>query len=157
MANKYSIQYVNFYTDGSSAKKIAPVRNTAPAELPRPKKHKRRVIYVDPVASLGILVAVCLLVMMCVGLARLSREQAQAQAMAQYVEYLDERNRELTEQYNTGYDLKEVERTALALGMTPRNEVPQLVVHIPAEEMPVEPPKITLLTRLSTLISGLFA
>ena len=155
--NKYGIQYVNFYTDGSSARKIAPVRRTAAAELPKPKKRKRKVIYVDPVASLGIFVAVCLLVMMFVGLSRLSHERAQAQAMAQYVEYLDEKNQELTEQYRSGYDLKEVERTALALGMTPRDQVPQLVVHIPAEELPAEPPRITLLTRISTLISGLLA
>ena len=155
--NKYGIQYVNFYTDGSSAKKLAPVRNTAAPQLPKPKKHKRRVIYVDPVATLGILVAVSLLIMMCVGLSRLSQERQQARAMAQYVEYLDAKNQELTQQYHSGYDLEEVERTALALGMKPREQVPQLVVQIPAEELPAAPQKITLLTRLSTMLSGLFA
>ena len=157
MANRYGIEYVNFYTDGSSARKIAPVRKMATVELPKPKKRKRKVIYVDPVATLGILVAVCLLIMMCVGLTRLSQERAQALAMAQYVEYLDQRNQELTEQYNSGYDLQEVERTALALGMMPQNQVPQLVVEIPADELPQAPQKLTLLTHISAWISGLFA
>ena len=89
MANRYGIEYVNFYTDGSSARKIAPVRKMATVELPKPKKRKRKVIYVDPVATLGILVAVCLLIMMCVGLTRLSQERAQALALAQYTEEVD--------------------------------------------------------------------
>ena len=157
MANKYGIQYVNFYTDGSCAKKITQVRQAPRVTLPKPKKHKRRVIYVDPVATLGIAVAVCMMIMMFVGLSQLQTERKQAQTMAQYVEYLDDRNAQLTEQFDSGYDLQEVERTALALGMQPQSQVPQTVVHVPADEVPVLPQKTTLLTRISAIINGLFA
>ncbi len=157
MAYKYNIQYVKFYTDGSSAKKIAPVQNAPKVILPKPKKHKRKVIFVDPLAIMGILTACSLLIMMFVGLSQLRKERMEAQEMANYVVYLEARNEELTEQYNAACDLEEVERTALALGMKPQSQVPQSVVHIPAEEAQEAPQKITLLTHFSTFLSGLFA
>ena len=50
MAKKYGIEYVNYYTDGSTARKIMPALRSVKAMLPKPKKHKRKVIYLDPVA-----------------------------------------------------------------------------------------------------------
>lgn len=157
MANKYGIQYVNFYTDGNAARKMTPVRPAPKVTLPKQKKRKRKVIYVDPVATLGIMVAVCMMVMMFVGLIRLHHEQKQAQIMDRYVTHLSQQNRQLNEQYDSGYDLEEVERTALALGMVPQSQVPQTMIHIPAEDVPEVPQKTTFLTQIITVLSGLFA
>jgi len=157
MAYKYGIQYVNFYTDGSAARKVEPVHHAPKVTMPKPKKRKRKVIYVDPVAILGTMVAVCMLVMMFVGLFQLHQERQQAQIMENYVEHLTEKNQQLQQQYTSGYDLEEVERTALALGMMPQSQVPQTVVHMPAEEIPEEPVNTTFLARISAILSGLFA
>ena len=160
MAYKYNIQYVNFYTHGSAAKKIAPVQSAPKVTLPKPKKRKRKVIFVDPVAILGIAVAVCMLVMMFVGLGQLQKERENAQKMYEYATYLDNRNQELSVQYRENCDLEEVERTAVAMGMKPQDQVPQTVVHIPAqtpEQADTQPQKVTLLTQLYTILSGYFA
>ena len=157
MAYKNGIQYVNFYTHGSAAKKIVPVHHAPKATLPKPKKRKRKVIYIDPVATVGIMVAICMTIMMFVGLSQLKKERQQAQVMESYVVHLDAQHQKLTEQYNAAFDLQDVERTALALGMKPQSQVPQTVIHMPAEEMPAVPQKITLLTQIGTILSGLFA
>lgn len=157
MAYKYGIQYVNFYTDGSTARKYAPVHKAPKVALPVQKKRKRKVVYVDPVATLGILVAVCMLIMMFAGLSMLRKEREQAQIMDRYVEHLDQQNAQLNVQYQEAYDLEEVERTALALGMMPQSQVPQTLVHVPAEEEPQVPSKTTFLTQMITILNGLFA
>lgn len=155
MAKKYSIEYVNFYTDGSAARKIAPVLHSEKAVLPKPKKHKRRVIYLDPVAVLGMAVAVCMLVMMCVGLVQLGNARSKAVAMEQYVIRLDTQREQLDQMYHEGYDIAEVERTALALGMVPGSQVPQTTIVIPVEE-PAEN-TVTLWDQIGTFLSSLFA
>lgn len=157
MTYKGDIQYVNFYVDGSSAKKIAPVEKVRKATLPKPKKRKSMVVYVDPIAVLGSVVAICLLVMMLVGLSTLQQEKTQAETMDHYLTHLEKKNQELTKTYEDGYDLEEVERTALALGMVPENEVPHKVVYIPAEEVPEQPQKVTLLARITTVFADLIA
>lgn len=158
MAYKYNIQYVNFYTDGSAARKIAPAKQTPKVVLPKPKKRKRQVIYVDPIACLGTFVAVCMLVMMFVGLVQLHNEKVQAEAMNNYLEHLQQENMQLSDEFEAGYNPEEVERAALALGMVPQSQVPHTVVNVPAQEMPQqETAKVTILTKIYTVINGLFA
>ena len=156
MAKKYGIEYVNYYTDGSTARKIMPALRSVKAMLPKPKKHKRKVIYLDPVAVLGMAVAVCMLLMMCVGLVQLNAACRQTVAMEQYVQKLDDQKALLSEQYHAGYDIEEVEHTALALGMVPKSQVQQTTIHMPMlETESVE--SVTLWDRIGTFLSSLFA
>lgn len=158
MANKYGIQYVSFYTQGSSAKKIAPVRQAPKVILPEPKKQKRRVIYVDPIAILSIAVAVSLFIMMAVGLSVLHEEQLQTAQMEQYADRLQAENTILMDDFNAKFDPVEVEHTALALGMKPQSQVPQTVIYVPAQPQP-EPAgqSTTFLTYIGMFIADLFA
>ena len=67
MAYKPEIQYVGqFYVHGSEAKQVAPKRRPQ-FQLPKPKPEKIEKIYVDPVAFVGIVVAVVMLVAMVIG------------------------------------------------------------------------------------------
>ena len=157
MAQKYGIQYVNFYTDGSAARKIAPVRQTPKVVLPAPKKRKRKVVYVDPVAILGILVAVGLLIMMFAGLELLQKEQNKAEKMERYLSYLDEENEKLTQAYHSSYDREEIERTALALGMKYQDQTPNMVIRLPEAPEQEAPQKVTLLTHISAFLADWFA
>lgn len=156
MAKKYGIEYVNYYTEGSAARKIMPALRSVKAMLPKPKKHKRRVIYLDPVAVLGMAVAVCMLLMMFVGLVQLNEARQQTMAMEQYVQKLDDQKELLSEQYHTGYDIEEVEHTALALGMVPKSRVQQTTIHMPMLETDTVE-SVTLWDRIGTFLSSLFA
>ena len=99
MAQQLRVQYVQYYTDGSAARKVeSPVPQAAPRKA-RAKKQKRIVIPVDPVSILGILVAAVMLVLMVVGYTQLQNTQQEVQTMEQYVSTLRRENAALQEEY----------------------------------------------------------
>ena len=155
MAKGPSVQYVHYYTDGSAARKLevyVPEKKAAP--VPKVHKQKRKAVYIDPVATLGIVVAVALLVMMAVGVFQLKSAQADARAMERYVAQLTQQNAELSSEYAAGYDLTEVEQTALALGMVPESQVPSIMIDISEPVIQTEP---SFWERAGTFLAGLFA
>lgn len=154
MARKPDIQYIRFYTDGSAARQIAPISSVKKAELPRPRKQKRRIIHVDPVASLSIVVAVCMLVLMTVGIFEFRAAQREALAMEQYVQQLTLENEALTDTFEAGFDLAEVERTALALGMIPKEQAEHVTIQLSGVQVEEE---VSLWERISMFLAGLFA
>lgn len=156
MARRVDIQYVQFYTSGSAAKQVAPAISVHTGALPQIKKRKARRVYVDPVAVLGIAVAVCMLITMLVGLGRLRAEQYEAAAMAEYVELLRQENKSLQAQYEAECDLEFVEKTALALGMVPCEEVPHVSIQVELPQPEVQEP-VSLWQRIGTFLAGLFA
>ena len=156
MAQRIDVQYVRFYTQGSAAKRIAPAQSHYTEKLPKVKKHKVRRIYVDPVATFGIVVALCMSVMMAVGVSRLCETQRQTGAMEQYVALLQQENQELQDRYVAECDLEAVEKTALALGMIPREEAKQIWIQV---ELPQQQEMETtsIWQRVGTFLAGLFA
>ena len=154
MAQHASVQYVQFYTEGSAARRILPVIKPLIAQLP--KLHRRKVlrIHVDPVAMLGTVVAVCMLIMMAVGVNQLQAKQQQTELLEQKVAQLQMENRILEAEYAAKCDLEEIERTALALGMIPQQSASHttITVELPQEEAPV-----SLWNRIGTFLTGLFA
>jgi len=156
MANRVQIQYVKYYTQDSTAKRVAPAIPLHTGALPQVKKRKVHRIYVDPVAMLGIVVAVSMMIMMLVGISHLNTERSRMEVMEQQVETLRQRNMELKTQYKEGCDLDEVKEIALALGMVPAREVAHssIEVELPAVEEPV---KVSVWGRIGTFLTGLFA
>ncbi len=154
MAQQTRIQYIRLYTDGSVARKLEVATPAERAKAPRPKKRKKIIIHVDPVATLGIVTAVVMLIVMTVSMFNLYGAQQETAAMAQYVDQLREENAALWEQYRTGYDLEKVEQTAWALGMVPVEQVKHVQVQIAQPESQVEPSGWQ---RLQTYLTGLFA
>ena len=156
MAQRIDVQYVQFYSYGSAAERVAPVAPIQTMQLPRVKKRKVQRIYVDPVATLGIVVAVCMLIMMTVGVLRLRQEQRETAALERYVELLQQENEKLEAKYEEQWDIDAVEKTALALGMIPKDQAVQMTIRV---EMPqteqMEP--VSLWNRLGTFLTGLFA
>ncbi len=135
MAQKYDIMYVNFYTDGSAARKVAPAfPEIQTKRKPKAAKHKKILLYIDPVAVCSIVVAVVLLVMMTVGLTRFQQARAEAQMMENYLQQLTEQNQALQVEYGESVNLEEVEKTALALGMVPKEQVPSYEIYIDARD-----------------------
>ena len=154
MANQIEIKYIDFSTDGNAARKFAPVSKKK-AQLPNAKRKTRYVLSVDPLAMVGIAVAVCMLVLMGIGVHRLQQAQNQNLQMAQYVETLSENNAALREEFNSVCDLEQVRELALALGMIPKMEAPQTGITMYVPETTVETP--SLWEQIGTFLAGLFA
>ena len=156
MARKHDILYVNFYTDGSAARKIAPAfPQTQPQQRPRTRKQKKTVVYVDPVAICSLMVAAVLLVMMAVGLTQFQNARLEAEAMESYLQTLTEENEALQTQYAEDVDLAEVEKTALALGMVPKAEAETVQLQLSASEQ--EPVQESFWDQVLAFLTNLFA
>jgi len=129
-------QYVQYYTPGTAAQKLAPVIPLRTPALPRTKTQQKRIkIYLDPVALFGTVVAVSMLISVLVGFSALQTEQKKVATMVEYVETLRIENESLRTQYEGKCDLAEIEEAALALGMVPKEEVTHTVIHL---ELPAE-------------------
>ena len=156
MAPKHDIIFVNFYTDGSAARKAAPA---FPASQPRKKTnarhHKRTVLYVDPVAVFSLAVACVLLIMMAVGLTGLQNAQAEAAQMESYLEQLQAENAQLNEKFAQEVDLESVEQSAIALGMVPKSQLQSTPIEV--NEVQIEEPAETFWSQMTAFLTNLFA
>ena len=155
MPRKPDIQYVRFYTDGSAARQLevqSPCKHQVAA--PRHRKRKGYVFYVDPLAVGGILVAMVLLVAMLVSSIQLVVARQQLSDTKAYVTTLTQSNEHLLRTYEESYDLEEVEKSALALGMIPASQAKTIYVDV--EEDPVVE-EVTFWERMTAKIEELFA
>jgi hypothetical protein len=153
MARKFDVQYVHFYTDGSAARKLASAEPMETVRLPKAKKKNRIVIAIDPVATAGILMAVMMLVLLSVGVVQLRTARQNATRMAAYVDTLQTENTLLHSTYEASYDIENVEKTALALGLVPREQVTQVRMQMPA----AQEENFGAWERFRTFLTGLFA
>ena len=154
MAQRTDIRYIQFYTDGSAAKKVAPIVPLKTIQLPKIKFRKKMVLHIDPIAICGIVMSVVMLVLMAVGTFRLVNARNELSQMSGYVHTLREENTTLNQTMREGYDLEEIERTALALGMVPKTQVSYITMQVPVETAPEHPGSWE---RFCTFLTGLFA
>lgn len=157
MAQRVDVQYIRFYTQGNTAKRIAPtVTGSITGQLPQIKKRKVHRVYVDPVALLGITVAAVMLVMMAVGVSRLMTEQDKTATMQAYVEQLQAENESLQAKYDAGCDLETVRKTALALGMIPQEAAQRISIEVDCTQQQTME-QVSLWQRIGTFLTALFA
>ena len=153
---KNTSRYVQFYTPGSVACKVEIRHEREWAPLPAAKPKPKRVIPVDPVAIMGFLVAVGMLVLMALGISHLNTTRQEVAVLEHYVAQLTEENQTLSRQYADGYNLETVRIKALEMGMVPAEQIQATKLHV---EMPqvVTEETVTVLNRVTTLLSSLFA
>ena len=154
MAQRTDIRYVQFYTDGSAARKVAPLAPLKTLKLPKIRLKKRITLRIDPLAIAGILMAVVMSVLMVVGMVKLETASQELQTMESYVQTLSQENVQLQQTFREGYDLEEVKTTALALGLVPKDQVQHITLRVPPEQVVEEP---TSWERFCTFLTGLFA
>lgn len=156
MAVRTDIQYVQFYVDGSTARKPEQKTQAKHAAAPKYRRVKRKVVVVDPVAILGTVVTVCLLVAMLVGFVQYRNIQNKSEQMEQYIAQLQQENQQLQQTYEDGYDLEQIQQIADAVGMIPAEDAQQIQiqVQIPQEEVVME---MSLWESFTTFLAGLFA
>lgn len=158
MAYKHEIQYISFYTHGSAAQKITPaVCVREDTKVARRAPVKRKVIYIDPVAIVSICVAVCLMVFMAVSFFRLQEAKQELAVMEQYMELVQQERETLSQQYRDGIDLEMVERTALALGMVPKEQANTQILQIPQQAAQTQDTELSVWNQLLSFLTGILA
>lgn len=134
MNQKAKIQYVGqFYVYGSEARALEQEQKKPKTRLPIAKLEAIEKIYIDPVALMGIAVAVVMLVVMVLGAVQIHNDWQVYQQMDDYVTTLRAKNAELTLNYRSSYDLADIEMKALAMGMVPLDQAERrdLTVTVP--------------------------
>lgn len=155
MARKPDIQYVRYYTDGSAARQLEILSpQKTKTTYPRTRRKKGYVIYVDPLAVAGILLAVMMLISMLVGSVQLVMARQQLSDTKAYVTTLRQSNEQLRKAYDASYDLEEVEKSALAIGMIPASQAQTISIEVEREQIVEE---VTFWDRLSVKLEELFA
>ena len=149
-------RYIQFYTPGTAAVKVAVQDEQTWAPLPEPKQEKKIPIYVDPMAAIGFMVAVCMLILMAVGVSQLNHARREVATLEHYVAQLTAENYALEETYTAGYEPAKVRSEALEMGMVPVDEIPHKQIYVTVSHVEVvEDP--SLWTQVTTFLTSLFA
>ena len=133
---KYNNRYIQFYTPGTAAVKVEIQKEQNWAPLPELRPEDRKAVYIDPVAIISCVVAVCMLILMAVGINQLNNSRKEVAALERYVAQLTAENQTLEETYASGYHLTEIRQKALDMGMVPADEISatQIYVTMPLPE-----------------------
>lgn len=156
MAVRADVAYIQYHVDGNTARKVersTEVNQAAPVYTPRPSRTK--VIAVDPVALIGIVVAVGMLFAMVAGLVQYRACLRRSQQLSQYVQQLEAENTRLSEEYHNGYDADEIMDIALSVGMVPADTVE--MVRISMEEPVETESQMSFWQTLTVFLAGIFA
>lgn len=155
MVQKPKIQYVGqFYVHGSEARKLEQQEQKTFRDYLPQRLHNIQTVSVDPVAILGIVTAMVLLVTMALGALQLQRDWDDYNRMANHLSALKKENAKLYLEYQELYDLEDIRSKALALGMVPKSELfhTTVVVTIPEPE-----PVLSKIEEIRWFLEGLFA
>ena len=157
MNQKPKIQYVGqFYVHGSEARQLQlqEEKRQARTKLPLARIQRIEKVYVDPVALVGIVVAVVMLVTMVLGAVQIKRDWDQYERVSAYVSELKRENARLSHAYRLSYDLEDIKSKALAMGMVSKNELQTATVEVTVPEVPRE---LTRTEEIRLFLEGLFA
>ena len=144
MAMQPDIQYVRFYTAGSAAQKLELLPKKEKAKISAPQRPQTRrktkaVVYIDPISVFAVLVAGVMFIAMAVGMLQLGAINTQSVQMENYVAELRAENIQLRNEYESGYDLKDVEQKALEMGLVPIDQVEKVIIEVPEIVQETEP------------------
>ena len=157
MNQKPKIQYVGqFYVHGSEARalQLQEEKRQAKTKLPLARIQQIEKIYVDPVALIGIAVALAMLVTMVLGAVQIKRDWDQYERVSAYVSELKKENARMNHAYRASYDLEDIKSKALAMGMIPKSELKTMAVSVTLPEPEVE---LTKTEEIRLFLEGLFA
>lgn len=129
MEQKPKIEYVgSFYVYGSEAPKIQPKKKLTLPPMPRIHLERFSRIYIDPVATFGVLVAMVMLTVLILGSVRLKSVRSDFDTMNEYLTTLKRENTELSHALHTGMDMELIRETAESMGMVDASEAERFTV-----------------------------
>ena len=141
MAKRDEIQYVRYYATGSTAVKLDPQPERRKKTRPAAKPVQEQItIPIDPLAIVGTVVAIVMVLCVIVGFVQLNHANDQVAQAQSELSALKNQHYELEKNYENGYDLADVADAAKAMGLVPVSEVQQITIHIPEPEVVEELP-----------------
>lgn len=157
MALQPDIMYVSYYTAGSAAYDMnrKPEKPKATAVHKRRHVKKQRVIAVDPVAVVGIFVAVAMFFALVSGVQEYQDTLEQNQQMQIYMEQLQNENAALQQTYENSYDALRVYEMATAIGMVPQSQVEHVQIDVQIPQ--TQEVQLSFWENVSLFLTGLFA
>ena len=153
---KYNNRYIQFYTPGTAAVKVEIQKEQNWAPLPELRPEERKAVYIDPVAIMGCIVAVCMLILMAVGINQINTARREVAAMERYVAELTAEHQVLEETYASGYNLSDIRRKAMDMGMVPAENIAQTPIFVTVQ-LPEEPEPVTAWQQFTAFLAGIFA
>ena len=153
---KINNRYIQFYTPGTAAVKVAVQEEQMWMPLPEAKPVKKTVIRIDPISMFGFAVAVCMLILLAVGVNQLNAARREVNALEHYVAQLTAENHDLQETYSAGYELRDIEQKALNLGMIPAEEIPVSHIYVAASNLQTAE-SLSGWSKFTTYLTSLFA
>ena len=153
---KYNNRYIQFYTPGTAAVKVEVQQEQNWAPLPELKPEERKAIYIDPVAIIACVVAVCMLILMAVGINEINQNRREVAALERYVAQLTAENQVLEETYTAGYNLSDIHRKATDMGMIPVEDVSETTIFVTVP-LPESPETVTPWEQFTAFLAGMFA
>lgn len=154
MARYPDVQYIRFHTDGNAARKVEVATPIKTMRLPRVKHRKCVTLRIDPLALTAIVTTVVMAILILIGFSRLEAAEQQTVEMQNRAATLQDENIALNDYFWENCDLDNVERTAMALGLVPRDQVTHITIQVPREHVQEEPGNWE---RFTTFLAGLFA
>ena len=132
---KINNRYIQFYTPGTAAVKVAVQEEQYWLPISEPKKVKKTIIRVDPISVVGFAVAICMLILLAVGVSQMNAARREVNALEHYIAQMTAQNHALEETYSAGYELWDIEQKAFDMGMIPVEEVKTYHIYIPAPQV----------------------
>ncbi len=139
MARRPDVQYIRYYTDGSAARQLELKPQKKKHPLPKVKKQPQHVLYIQPMAIVGIILSTVMLVMMIVGSVELYHAKNEKAVMEEYIQTLSKKNMEDRAKYEESLDMETIKKSALAIGMIPQEQAKQITISIPMPEIEEDP------------------
>lgn len=141
MTRKPDIQYIGqFYIHGSEARQPEyKQEKKTKVSLPMPHLGEDRVLYLEPLAIIGVVMALVLLFTMVVGTLQIQDAWTEYERMSAYTSGLRKTNAELWNTCHNGYKLDEVRITALSMGLVSVSDVEVIHVDVTVPQPEEEP------------------
>ncbi len=137
---KTESRYIQFYTAGSTAQELVPVLRPEATPANRPRRSRRPVLYIDPVAILGMITAVILTICLLIAFNQFKQAKAEYEYVYNYNLALKQEHKDLQETYAKSYNREEVRFEAVLMGYVPSSQVQHVSIKAETPEpIPEEP------------------
>ena len=127
MARQPDIQYIQVYNYGSTAQKLAPRPRYRKDQyqLPAQQPHRHQAVRarLEPWPVCAIVVTFVLVIAMLLGMIRVGELSVANQELQDHLDVLQEQRVGLQKDYESAYDLAQVEQRARQMGLVYANEV----------------------------------
>ena len=138
---KTESRYIQYYTAGSEARElVVPVLRAEAKPEKRSRKSRMPVLYIDPLAILGMVTALVLMVCVLVAFGQYKQAKADYEHVYNYNFTLKQQYEDLQETYAGSYNKEDVRMEVILMGYVPSSMVQHVTIRAekPAE-LPAQP------------------